>query len=136
MIHPMIVRRQHLNPGFGVSWRLGSDSCSTVVKRDCSVPSSSILFAHAPFVRTTCVSGWPAYSTVIEQLPPANAGGSDYSYSVCTMHQVCFKKFRLGSLSVLTFLAAGLLFSASAFHEGVHGGGPNGQPNNQPMIAM
>ena len=52
------------------------------------------------------------------------------------MHQVCFKKFRLGSLSALTFLAAGLLFSASAFHEGVHGGGPNGQPNNQPMVAM
>src|SRR2546421_4676115 len=77
MIHPMIVRRRQLNRGFGVSWRLGSDGCSTVVKRDWPVPSSSILFAHAPFVRTTCISGWPAYSTVIEQLPPANTGGSE-----------------------------------------------------------
>ena len=52
------------------------------------------------------------------------------------MPQLCFKKFRIGSLSALAFLAAGLLFSASALHEGVHGGGPNGQPNNQAMVAM
>lgn len=52
------------------------------------------------------------------------------------MYQLSFKKFRLGSLTALAFLAAGLLFSASAVHEGVHGGGPNGQPNNQAMVAM
>ena len=44
---------------------------------------------------------------------------------------------RIGSLAGLTFLAAGLLFSVSAVHDGEpHGGGPNGQPNNRPMVAM
>jgi choice-of-anchor B domain-containing protein len=52
------------------------------------------------------------------------------------MPQFSFKKFRIGTLGALAFLAAGLLFSASAWHEGVHGGGPNGQPNNQAMVAM
>ena len=52
------------------------------------------------------------------------------------MPQFSFKKFRIGSLSALAFLAAGLLFSASAWHEGEHGGGPNGQINNQAMVAM
>jgi len=47
------------------------------------------------------------------------------------------KRFRIGSLAGLTFLAAGLLFSVSAVHDGEpHGGGPNGQPNNRPMVAM
>ncbi len=46
-----------------------------------------------------------------------------------------YKKFRLGILIGLAFLAAGLLF-ATAAHEGEHGGGPNGQPNEQPLIAM
>jgi len=52
------------------------------------------------------------------------------------MPQSSFKKFRIGTLSALAFLAAGLLFSVSAWHEGEHGGGPNGQPNNQAMVAM
>lgn len=53
------------------------------------------------------------------------------------MHQLSFKKFRIGSLTSLAFLAAGLLFSASALDDGEsHGGGPNGQPNNQAMVAM
>jgi choice-of-anchor B domain-containing protein len=46
-----------------------------------------------------------------------------------------YKKFRLGFLIGLAFLAAGLLFVAAA-HEGEHGGGPNGQPNEQPLVAM
>lgn len=49
--------------------------------------------------------------------------------------QFYFKTFRLGSLTALAFIAAGLLFSVSS-HEGPHGGGPNGQPNNQAMVAM
>jgi len=52
------------------------------------------------------------------------------------MPQSCFKRFRIGSLSALAFLATGLLFSAFAWHEGEHGGGPNGQINNQAMVAM
>jgi choice-of-anchor B domain-containing protein len=52
-----------------------------------------------------------------------------------SMHKFYFKKFRIGSLTALAFITAGLLFSVSS-HEGVHGGGPNGQPNNQAMVAM
>ncbi|MDQ2920424.1 MAG: choice-of-anchor B family protein, partial [Acidobacteriota bacterium] len=53
------------------------------------------------------------------------------------MHRLSLKKFRIGSLTALAFLAAGLLFSVSAVHDGEpHGGGPNGQPNNQAMVAM
>ena len=49
------------------------------------------------------------------------------------------KKFRIGILAGFLFLAAGLLFSAQALHDGEehpHGGGPNGQPNEQPLVAM
>jgi len=52
------------------------------------------------------------------------------------MHRFYFKKYRIGSLTALAFIAAGLLFSASRAHEGPHGGGPNGQPNNGAMVAM
>ena len=53
------------------------------------------------------------------------------------MPQSSFKRFRIGSLTALAFLAAGLLFSAFAWHdEGVVEGGPNGQLNNQAMVAM
>src|SRR5688500_13733972 len=50
--------------------------------------------------------------------------------------QSSIKRFRVGSLAALAFLVLGLLFSTSAFHEGHHGGGPNGQPNNQAMVAL
>jgi len=52
------------------------------------------------------------------------------------MHQLSFKKLRIGTLTALAFLAAALLPGTSALHEGEHGGGPNGQPNNQAMVAM
>lgn len=49
------------------------------------------------------------------------------------------KKFRIGILAGLVFLAAGLVFSVQALHDDEghpHGGGPNGQPNDQPLVAM
>ncbi|HEX8492463.1 MAG TPA: choice-of-anchor B family protein [Pyrinomonadaceae bacterium] len=49
------------------------------------------------------------------------------------------KKFRIGILAGLVFLAAGLGFSVQALHDDEghpHGGGPNGQPNGQPLVAM
>jgi choice-of-anchor B domain-containing protein len=49
------------------------------------------------------------------------------------------KKFRIVIVACLAFLAAGLLFSVRAVHDGEehpHGGGPNGQPNEQPLVAM
>lgn len=52
------------------------------------------------------------------------------------MLQISFKKFRVVGLMGLALLAAGLLFTAYAVHEGEHGGGPNGQPNEQPLHAM
>ena len=52
------------------------------------------------------------------------------------MLQASFKKFRIVGLTCLALLAAGLLFTAYAVHEGEHGGGPNGQPNGQPLVAM
>jgi len=53
------------------------------------------------------------------------------------MSRGVFKKLRIATLAGLICLAAGVLFSTSALHDGEpHGGGPNGQPNNQPMVAM
>ena len=55
------------------------------------------------------------------------------------MFLLTFKKFRIGILAGLVFLAAGLVFSVQALHDEEghpHGGGPNGQPNEQPLVAM
>jgi choice-of-anchor B domain-containing protein len=52
------------------------------------------------------------------------------------MLQISFKKFRMVGLVGVALLAAGLLFTASAVHEGEHGGGANGQPGEQPLVAM
>lgn len=49
------------------------------------------------------------------------------------------KKYRVVLVSCMVFLCAGLLFSASAVHDGEehpHGGGPNGQLNGQALVAM